>query len=568
MSLSSLYQTTETLFESDRSTVYRGKQKANNQPVVIKILNEEYPSPAEIARFIHEYEIIKDLETNGIIKIFNLEKYNNSLAIIMEDIGGNSLKNILLKGQLDVKQFLEIAINITKIISEIHQHNIIHKDINLSNIIWNPHSNQIRIIDFGIATELSEENVGVKNVHILEGTLQYISPEQTGRMNRVCDYRTDYYSLGISFYEMLCGNVPFMTDDPMELIHSHIARNPQPIHEVNPSIPKIVSDIIMKLIAKNADDRYQSAFGIITDLDECLKQLKQGSQLTDFPIGARDVSDKFNIPKKLYGREKEVETLLNSFERISKGKAETILVSGFSGIGKSFLVYEIHKPIVASRGYFISGKFDQFQRNIPYSALIQAFNELCQQLLTESKEKLTIWREKLLNALGTNARVIIDVIPDFELITGHQPPVPFLGPTESQNRFNFVFENFIQVFTQKEHPLVLFLDDLQWADSATLNMLNILITAEKREYFLLIGAYRDNEIDMSHPLSITIEQIKKETPIISLSLCPLEKNHVNQLLADTLHHSPNSVEKLGNLILNKTDGNPFFYQCVFKKSLP
>ncbi|HEY9296332.1 MAG TPA: AAA family ATPase, partial [Phormidium sp.] len=375
---------------------------------------------------------------------------------------------------------------------------------------------------------------------------------------------TDFYSLGVTFYEMLAGQLPFSSNDPMELVHCHIAKQPRLLNQLNPEIPKPVVDIVMKLLAKTAEERYQSARGLLADLEECLKQLETSGQIKDFIVGKLDRFGQFVIPQKLYGRETEVITLMAAFERVAIGSTEMMLVSGYSGIGKTWVVQEIHKPIVRQRGYFIAGKFDQFKKNTPYSALIQAFQELIRQLLTENSKNIETWKEQLVEALGQNGRVIIDVIPEVELIMGEQPEVPQLGSTEYQNRFNRVYKQFIHVFTKPEHPLVLFLDDLQWADSASLKLLQLLITDTDSEYLLLIGAYRDNEVSPTHPTIQTIEEIKKTGTVVNnLVLQALDIRNVNQLVADTLHGNNNSIE-LGDLLFNKTQGNPFFLTQLFK----
>ena len=412
-----------------------------------------------------------------------------------------------------------------------------------------------------------------------------MSPEQTGRMNRALDYRTDFYSLGVTFYELLTGTLPFETTDPLELVHCHIAKQPLPpkkVREQNPplspprrgirgireEIPQALSNIVMKLMAKTVEERYQSAWGIKADLEACLNQLQTKGKISEFSLGTEDISDKFHIPQKLYGREVEVETLLAAFDRVAdnpQSQIEMMLVAGYSGIGKSSLVAEIHKPNTRLRGYFTEGKFDQFQRNIPYSAIVSAFKGLIQQLLTESSSKLAQWREKLLAAVGSNGQVIIDVIPEVELIVGKQAPVPELGSTESQNRFNRVFSQFIRAFCTKKHPLVIFLDDLQWADSATLKLIELMMTDNETQYLFLIGAYRDNEVSPTHPLTIALEGLKKKGVIVnSITLVPLALESISQLIADTLHSDTKKVNSLAELVKQKTGGNPFFVNQFLK----
>ena len=565
----------EQIYESTHSLVYRGIRELDHQPVILKVLKAEYPTPAEISRYQQEYQITQSLNLGGVVKAYSLETYQRTLVIIFEDFGGSSLRQLMRKRRFTMKEFLNIAIRNTETLGQIHAANIIHKDINPSNIVLNPDTGQLKIIDFGIATVLSRENPTVKNLTVLEGTLPYISPEQTGRMNRALDYRTDFYSLGVTFYELLTHQLPFETDDPLELVHAHIAKQPISPHLRVGSkgfCPEAVANIVIKLLAKNAEDRYQSAWGLKADLTICLMQLETQGKIECFPLGRQDTSDKFQIPQKLYGREREVETLLAAFERVScqtsvdnseqkekNNQIELMLVSGYSGIGKSALVQELYKPITRQRGYFIRGKFDQYQRNIPYSAIIQAFQELIKQILTETEASLAQWREKILAALGTNGEVIIDLIPELELIVGKQPLVSVLPSSEAQNRFNLVFQNLIRVFAQAAHPLVLFLDDLQWADGASLKLMQLLMMASDTQYLFLIGAYRDNEVSAVHPLSLTLAEIRKSGAIVNqIFLEPLELFSINQLIAETLKCSPEIVKDLARLVAVKTGGNPFF----------
>jgi predicted ATPase/signal transduction histidine kinase len=377
-------------------------------------------------------------------------------------------------------------------------------------------------------------------------------------MNRGIDYRSDFYSLGITFYELLTGKLPFESNDPMELVHCHLAKTAPNAHEINSQIPLIISKIIKKLMAKNTEERYQSAWGLKSDLEQCLTQLQQIGQISDFTIAKRDICDRFLIPDKLYGRETEVETLLQAFERVSAGATEMMLVAGFSGIGKTAVVNEVHKPIVRQRGYFIKGKYDQFNRNIPFSAFVIALRDLMGQLLGESDAELAKWKEKILSAVGENGKVIIDVIPELERIIGKQPPVPELSGSAAQNRFNLLFQKFISVFTTKEHPLTLFIDDLQWADSASLNLMKVLMGDSQAGYLLLLGAYRDNEVFPAHPLMLSLGELEKQTKISTITLAPLSAVHINQLVAETLSCTLELAAPLTDLVDQKTKGNPFF----------
>ncbi|MEG4307172.1 AAA family ATPase [Microcoleus sp. D3_18a_C4] len=553
------------LYESANSLVYRAIREADKEPIILKLLKESYPTPQELVRYRTEYRITQELKEAGVVRVYDLQKYQNSLVMFVEDFGGESLTIWMQQRKFTLEEFFQIAIATTEALGQIHSANIIHKDINPSNIVYNPETGQLKIIDFGISTQLTRETPILKNPGILEGTLAYISPEQTGRMNRTLDYRTDFYSLGVTFYELLTGKLPFETKDALELVHCHIARQPVPPHEIEPEIPLIVSQIVSKLMAKNAENRYQSSLGIKQDLETCLFQLQATGNIETFTLGTRDITDRFLIPEKLYGRETEVFNLLSAFERVSTGSAEMMLVAGLSGIGKTAVVNEVHKPIARQRGYFIKGKYDQFQRNIPFSAFVQAFRELMGQLLSESDAHLQTWKTKILTALGESGQVLIDVIPELEHIIGAQSPALELSGTAAQNRFNLLMQKFVQVFTQAEHPLVMFLDDLQWADSASLKLLQVLM--EDRGHLLVLGAYRDNEVSPAHPFMLTVDEIVKSGAVVNtITLEPLSQRDINQLVADTLICNLSLAGPLTELVYQKTQGNPFF-STQFLKSL-
>ncbi|WP_322685821.1 AAA family ATPase [Nostoc sp. DedQUE07] len=577
------------IYESSNSLVYRGIRD-DGVGIAVKMLKLDYPSPQELTRYRQEYKITRSLKLEGVIKAYSQQDYQRTLVILLEDFGGESLEKWMHRYPenfcpMPLSTFLSLAIALTDILGRIHAANIIHKDINPGNIVLNLDTGVIKIIDFGIATQFNRTNPTFKSPHVLEGTLAYLSPEQTGRMNRLLDYRTDFYSLGVTFYELLTGQLPFPTTDVLELVHCHIAKHPIPPHEINTTIPKPVSDIILKLMAKNAENRYQSAWGIKADLEICAEQLAEIGQISSIQLALQDVSGQFQISQKLYGRDKEVAMLLAAFDRVacpesnrvaslpnnsettsqreqtgkSKFQVEMMLVSGYAGVGKSALVQEIYKPITQKRGYFISGKFDQFGRNIPYSAIAHALQKLVQQLLGEPDDKVQQWRSLLLTALGNNAQIIIDAIPEVELIIGKQPPVPEIGATEAQNRFHRIFGQFVRVFCSESHPLVIFLDDLQWIDSATLKLIELMLLDEQTKSLFLIGAYRDNEVNPTHPLALMLERLRKQGAVLQeIILAPLTLEPLSQLIAETLHRNADIVRPLAELVLRKTEGNPFF----------
>ncbi|MCP4135128.1 MAG: AAA family ATPase [bacterium] len=553
------YEVNEQIYKSKNSTIYRGVQTAENRPVVIKVLEKEYPTAEQLARFRREYEITCKLEGEGIIRACCLEKYDSSLAIILEDFGADSLERELPRRQPGLEEKLSLAIQMTEALSQVHQQDIIHKDITLSNFVWNSKTKRLKIIDFGISTELTKETPEACNPNILEGTLNYISPEQTGRMNRVIDYRTDIYSLGVAFYKVFTGQLPFQSDDTMELVHCHLAKIPEEPTTIDPEIPAVLSAIIQKLLSKTAEERYQNTYGLISDLEQCLDQLRSGGSIREFEIARNDLSRRFQIPQKLYGREEGTGSLLRAFERVAAGSKEMILVAGGPGVGKSALVHEVNKPITEKRGNFISGKFDQYKRNIPYSAFIHAFGELVKSLLAEPEGTLHAWKEKLCRALGESGQVVIDVIPEVELIMGKQPPVQKLEPEQARNRFHLVFRSFIRVFAGKESPLVIFMDDLQWADGPSLRLIEQFMTDMNTGHVLIIGAYRDTEVDASHSVSLLLEILRKAGSTINMiTLAPLGIDHINELIADTLLCDKKISYPFAELCLQKTYGNPFF----------
>lgn len=566
------YQLSAQIYQSPNSLVYRGYREWDRKPVVIKVLRHDYPTPTQLTRYKQEYQITHNLDLTGVVKAYSLENYQNTLVIIFEDFGGESLRNLSSKNNFSLEEFLQIAIATTEALDQIHAANIIHQDINPSNIVCNLNTQQLKIIDFGISSHLNSKSPTLNNPDLLKGTLAYISPEQTGRINRALDYRSDLYSLGITFYELLTGELPFVAPDCLSLIYCHLAKQPSSI--VNSRIPQIVSDIVLKLMSKNPDERYQTAWRIKADLKKCWQQLKNTGTIKMFPLAEQDISSKFKISQELYGREREVGSLLTVFNRVTgkqrledqeESQPELVLVSGYSGIGKSRLVTEVYQSIVNHQGYFIAGKFDQYQRDIPYYAIIQALKSLIAQLLTETKEQLAQWRAKLKVALGVNGQVIVDLIPEIELVIGKQLDLPDLEPKEVQNRFNLVFQNFILVFTQPEHPLVLFLDDLQWVDSASLKLIQLLVNTPDINSLLLIGAYRDREVDATHPLLLAVEEFRKSNIAISeISLSHLKLEDINQLVADTLNISRSHTQSLAELLQAKTNGNPFFLREFFK----
>ncbi|MDC3958989.1 sensor histidine kinase [Polyangium jinanense] len=554
-----MYTLTETLSDHDGVAVYRGRRDADQRPVVIKMLDPRRCRPRDLERLKNEYEIGRTLDIPAVAKPLALESLEGSPALVTEDAGSVSLLH-LLGAPMGVPRFLPLAVAIAQAVAEIHAQSIIHKDLKPANILVHPATGAVQIADLGIASRLPRELRSAQPLRLIEGSLPYLSPEQTGRMNRAIDNRSDLYSLGVTFYQMLTGRLPFQATDSLEWVHCHIARSPAPPAELVPSVPEVLSRIVMKLLAKGAEERYQSAAGLRHDLARCLASWQSTSRLEPFPLGQRDMGDRFRIPEKLHGRDEELAALLGAFRRVvAEGTPEFVLVSGYAGVGKSSLVHELDKPVFREQGMLVSGKFDQYKRDIPYATIAQAFRDLVSELLAQTDEQIEAFRQRLRAALGVNGQLIVDVIPQIELVIGRQPPVPVLPLVEAQNRFHMVFQKLVSVFARADHPVVVFLDDLQWADSASLDLLTHLVTHPDTRYFLLIGAYRDNEVDPSHPLMRMQGEVRRSgVAVRDLVLAPLSEAHMADLVADIVHRRPEEVASLARLVHEKTGGNPFF----------
>ena len=562
------FELLETKHTSASSIVYKALRLRDKKSVILKSINPDNYNAEFIGKLKHEYDISCLVSGMEVIKILDIIQESNQCSLVIEDIEAQPLSELIAQDNLnDLSEILQVAIKIIEGLSNIHQARVIHKDINPSNIILNRKTGQVKIIDFGISSQLSKENTPLTSPTSVEGTLPYVAPEQSGRMNRSVDYRSDFYSLGVTLFEVLTHHTPFESSDPIEVIHGHIAKTAPRVTDLNPSIPQVLSDIVAKLLSKSAEDRYQGCWGIKSDLEKCLDQINQFNTISPFPLALHDVPDRFHVPQKLYGRLNEVECILSSFERVAQGAREGIFIGGHSGIGKTALVREIYKPLTKQKGYFISGKFDQYQKQKPYSAVHIAFTQLIKQLLSEGDKQLGRWKARLIDTVGGSINVITDVIPELELIVGPQPPLDPLPPMEAQNRFKISFGRFLEVFCKKEHPLAIFLDDLQWADVASLSILNLLLHNTSIKYLLFIGAYRDNEVSESSALQPILNYPSNETiNIQKIHLLPLNLQDITQQLADALYLTPKKVETLAQLITNKTAGNPFFIE-EFLKSL-
>lgn len=546
----------EKIYESPNCTVYK-KTATDGLSYSIKVLKTDISNPKQILHFNNEYNILTELDIPGVKRVIAKENYFGSPSIVSTYFEGSTLRDYIQNTPFDLKSRLHLACRIANILGLIHLQNIIHRDLTSVNILVNTDGDDVQVGDFGQSIKLDIKTVHLSNPDQLEGTLSYFSPEQTGRMNRILDYRSDLYSVGVILYELFTGRLPFEMKDPLQLIHSHLALYPVAPDEVNPLLPHQVSRIIRVLLSKNAEDRYQSGFGLETDLKHCLELLQETGEIPPFDISHNKIFTKFQIPQKLYGREKEADLLLQAFEEITEGKGKVILVSGYSGVGKTALVNEIHKPITARQGSFIRGKFDQYNKTVPYSAFTQALNEYCQLILTEPDHRLNLVRKRILEALGHQGQAIIEIVPDLQLIIGSQPAVIRLEPIENKNRLDLLLLKFFQSIASIDKPMVLFLDDLQWADSASLDLIELLATESDSLVMLIIGAYRDNEVDAHHALTMMLQDLtKKSINVFDLKVRPLPFEDVSQMIEDTLHQS--DMEEISALIFEKTKGNAFF----------
>jgi len=549
----------ECLREDEEFILYRARASAAEVPSVFLLtLASIHPRVESLKKIEHEYSLCHDFDTTWAVRPFALSEYNGQKALVLEDPGGEFLDR-LIRGPMEIKQFLSIAIGLSIAISQLHNRSVIHKDLKPSNVLVDTTTGHVWLTGFGIASRLPRERQSPGPPEFIAGTLPYMAPEQTGRMNRSIDLRSDLYALGVTMYEMLTGSLPFIASDPMGWVHCHVARQPAPPDVQLTGIPRVLSAIIMKLLAKTAEERYQTAVGLERDLRRCLDEWETQHLIDEFPLGEQDFPDRLMIPEKLYGRERDVDSLFAAFDRVvTQGRPELVLVSGYSGVGKSSVVNELHKVLVPPRGLFAAGKFDQYKRDIPYATLAQAFQSLIRAILAKSKEELGRWRDAIREALGPNGQLVVDLVPELKLIIGEQQPVPELPQQEAQGRFQLVFRRFISVFT-REHPLALFLDDLQWLDAATLNLMEDLLTHPDVKHLMLIGAFRNNEVGPGHPLTRKLEAIRQTGALVhEIILAPLTPEDLKGLIADSLHCEPARGALLGQLIHEKTDGNPFF----------
>ena len=547
----------ETLRQDGGRVLYRSVSSVDRSPLLV--LAVERPTMQSLRQLEHEYVYRDELDAAWAALPLALDGDHGRAVLVLADPGGTLLSR-LVGEPWEVSPFIRVAIGIAVALGRLHQQGLIHKDIKPEHILVDVGIGAAWLTGFGIASRLKREHQAPNLPEAIAGTLAYMAPEQTGRMNRSIDARSDLYAFGVTLYQMLTGVLPFDAAEPMEMIHCHIARNPVPPQERVAGMPAQLSAIVLKLLAKTAEERYQTAAAVEADLRRCQTQWQTHSHINPFALGAQDVSDRLLIPEKLYGREREIAILHSAFERVvASGKPELVLVRGYSGTGKSSVVQELHKALVAPRGLFASGKFDQHKRDIPYATLAQALQSLVHPLLGESEAELGQWRNSMRKALGPNGQLMVDLIPELELLIGNQPSVPELPPQDAQNRFQMVFRRFLRVFARPEHPLVLFLDDLQWLDAGTLDLLQQLVSEPEMRHLLLVAAYRDSEVGPDHALTSRLAAVRRTAVRIQeIVLAPLTLEDMNRLVCDSVHCGKETAMPLAQLVHEKTGGNPFF----------
>lgn len=552
------YTIQELVAEGRHTLVYRAVNKKTREKAIIKLLKPHEGHGSKSHLLSNEYQLLTRLHSEHVVKAYEHINFQNQIILALEDFPGETLADAIANENFSLEDKLLIAIQIAEGLGMIHQAQIIHKDIKPQNILINMENKAIKIIDFGIATQLSKEIPFISNPEQIAGSLAYMSPEQTGRMNVPIDYRSDLYSLGVTLYQLFANRLPFVADSPLELIHLHIAQKPIPLHVLDETFYPALSEIILKCMSKDVEQRYRSAFGLKKDLMRCLEQLRTTGKIEPFEPGVGDLFDHFHFPEKLYDRNNELNYIEQVLNEVLGGAKRILTLGGYSGVGKTSLVKEAQKRL-AQRGRFVSARFDQFKRNVPYSGIIQAVHALIEQVLMKTDEELIHWKTNILKALGQNGQVIVEVVPEIQKIIGLQPPVDIVSPQENENRFRYTCTNFLKAVLKQEQFLIFFFDDMQWADEASLLLLEHFFKDSDLTHFLMIGGYRDNEVTAFHPLVITLNAIEKQEGIRKhLTISPLGFSAVKEMIQEEFNGPPEQIEKLAELIFKRTHGNPFF----------
>ncbi|MEI6760682.1 MAG: AAA family ATPase [Betaproteobacteria bacterium] len=553
------YAERKALHNGRLTIVSRGVRAADGTPVVLKRLRQLYPPPASITALRRELALTRQAACAGVVEALELSEAQGVVSLVFKDFGGTSLAARLQAGRLPLAEAVDIAVSVCDTLAQVHERGMVHRDVNPSNIVRNGATGEVRLIDFGLATTLSRQTATATAVGQLMGTLRYLAPEQSGRTEGQVDARSDLYALGVTLYEMLTGRVPFETDDALGLVHAHIALVPSPPCEVDPQVPRILSDVVMRLLQKRPDLRYQTARGVWRDLQAVAERLNAGAGPEPFPLGQFDLSDRLRLPEQLYGRRRDIGALTGGFQRAASGGREILLIAGQPGIGKSSLVTQVQPAILECRGIFLQGKFDQFNQGVPFEGLVLAIKGWVAELAGEEEGTLSLWRQRLAEALGNNGAVLTALVPELRLLIVDPPPVADMQPAEAHNRLMQTMRRFVKALAAPAHPLVLFLDDLQWACPPSIELIVSLATDDQTRHVLLLGAFRDNEVDEGHPLTRAMVELKaKGVAARSISLGPLADRDVAQFLADALSADIDTLGELATVVSRKTGGNPFF----------
>lgn len=588
------YELLQAVYKSATTLVWRALRQADGRPVVLKMPHVAHPPAAVVEKYRQEFELLQAVRSPGVIQAYALEAQGHRPVLVLEETGGVPLQERLRGGRLGVEECLHMAVSLVRALGDVHKQGIVHKDLNPANVLVDGEEGAVKIIDFGIAMRPVAGDPDYaprpQEPSLLEGTLAYLSPEQTGRIKSRVDYRTDFYSFGAMLYEMLTGRTVFQAQDPLEMVHAHLAKTPLAPHEAVSDIPRPLSDIVMKCLSKSAADRYAGAYGLLADLEHCQRQWQQTGEIPPFELAARDVSAQLELPSNLYGREGAEALLAAAYERAEQGGREWLLVSGPAGIGKTSFVRQIqpimrrrsllkqaeqghshdrrphHPRTPANRSAMLAvGKFEQLRRDVPYGPLMQAFQDLIRQLLSQPEAEVQRWKADILEAVEGNGRVLLDVLPALERLIGPQPEVATLPPQEMQNRFHRTITHFVRLFARPEHPLVLLLDDLQWADAASLGLLELFLADGELRHLLIIGTCREEEVEASHPLRHTLQNVRQTgAEVEEIHLGPLQADDLIRLLGDALKAKGEQTEALARLLMKKTEGNPFFIKQLLR----
>lgn len=550
----------EKLYDGLTTKIYKVVKPENNEQFIVKMLKSHYPDIKNITKFKHEYKIAKNLDFDGILMPYELKRHDNNIALIMEYFDGESLKSYIKDGPLELDEFLTISIALSDILYQFQRKNIIHKDIKPSNILFNKDTKEVKITGFGIATATPRYKLHDK-IELIEGTLAYISPEQTGRINSLVDWRTDFYSLGVTLYEIITGKLPIDNCDPIELIHSLLSKAPIPACEVNSAVPKTVSKIIKKLLSKNPGDRYQNANALKMDFERCLREYKSHGTISDFPIAQNDISEKFYIPQIAYGRDEEIEYILREYKLLKKNYKSFIGISAPQGLGKTFLIQSLCKK-AADEGYFLSGTFADMANNIPYSTFIDAIKRFVKHIANKNISVVEKWIRHIIKIIKGNELILFH-IPELEELIQDKYDYDCTKKT-SQKQLQFVIRDILCSIAAYDFPILLFLDDLHHADLLSLQLIQLILDSDEGT-ILIVGAYRSNEIHENHILTQKLEKMKEEHHIPIIQLFPIKIYDIICMLSAIFSSTNEKVTSLAKVIFDKTQGNPFFIRHFLEK---